>query len=308
MSESASDHRDSSPPSDWPRVPQFGLKSLFLLTTIMAVLCAVASLGGYGTFLAVVAGVGVLSCFVTYWTVGMRLPALFVLLCILPLLASIVFALMLPASAEHRNRDSCENRLHQLGIGLLNYVDKHGALPPVVVSDSDGQAIHSWRTLILPEVEEQTLYSRFTLDEAWNNQGNFQLSQTPLTVFQCPDERGIGPYDTSYVAVIGPGTAWRRDRGVKLSEITDGAANTILLVEMPKSGIKWAKPQDLDLNDLPQGITQQNLLQSLACHHSGFNAVFADAHVEFIPSTIPWQDFMALLTIAGGETVDRSKW
>src|SRR5262249_35129557 len=153
----------------------------------------------------------------------------------------------------HRNHDSCTNRLHQLGIGLLNYVDKHGALPPVVVTDSDGQAIHSWRTLILPEIEEQTLYSGFKLDEPWNSQNNLRLSQTALTVFQCPDERSIGPYDTSYVAVIGPGSAWKRDRGVKLSEITDGPANTIVLIEMPKSGIKWAKPQDLDLSNLPPG-------------------------------------------------------
>jgi len=107
---------------------------------------------------------------------------------------------------------------------------------------------------------------------------------------------------------VGPGTIWRADQGVKPSEIKDGMTDTILLVEMGNSGIKWAEPRDLDLNNLPAGITKQNLLHALSNHAGGFNAVFADGHLEFILETISWEDFMAMLTIAGGETVDRSKW
>jgi prepilin-type processing-associated H-X9-DG protein len=102
--------------------------------------------------------------------------------------------------------------------------------------------------------------------------------------------------------------AWSVPGGAKLSDITDRPENTILLVEMKNSGIKWAEPRDLDLNNLPPGITKQNLLHSLSNHAGGFNAVFADTHVEFIPETIPWADFEALLTVAGGEKMDREKW
>jgi prepilin-type processing-associated H-X9-DG protein len=89
---------------------------------------------------------------------------------------------------------------------------------------------------------------------------------------------------------------------------------------MKNSGINWAEPRELDLEHLPSGITKQNLLESLSDHttqnflksltnHAGcFNAVFADGHVEAIPVDITWDQFMAMLTIAGGEKVDRSSW
>ena len=64
----------------------------------------------------------------------------------------------------------------------------------------------------------------------------------------------------------------------------------------------------MDLAHLPAGITKQNLLHALSNHAGGFNATFADGHVEFIPEDIPWTDFEVMLTIAGGEKVDRDKW
>jgi prepilin-type processing-associated H-X9-DG protein len=168
--------------------------------------------------------------------------------------------------------------------------------------------MHSWRTLILPEVEEGKLYSRYDFSEPWDGPYNSRITRADLACYQCPCDPSAVPRYTTYVAVIGPGTAWSVAGGAKPSDFVDGLADTILLVEMQNSGIKWAEPRDLDLNNLPPGITKQNLLQSLSGHPGGFNAVFGDAHVEFIPSTIPWADFVALLSIAGGEKVDRSKW
>jgi prepilin-type processing-associated H-X9-DG protein len=110
------------------------------------------------------------------------------------------------------------------------------------------------------------------------------------------------------VAVAGPGTAWHPSRGLAKAEIKDNPHDTILVVELKNSGIGWAEPRDFDLSNLPPGITKDNLLKSLSNHKGGFHALFADGHIEFIPDTIPWRDFEAMLTIAGGETVDRSKW
>jgi prepilin-type processing-associated H-X9-DG protein len=77
---------------------------------------------------------------------------------------------------------------------------------------------------------------------------------------------------------------------------------------MRNSGIAWAEPRDLDLSNLPPGLTPQNLLNSITNHPGVIEVLFADGHVEPIPTTIPWADFLAMLTIAGGETIDRSKW
>ena len=162
----------------------------------------------------------------------------------------------------------------------------------------------------MPLIEEGKLFSQYHGDEPWDSANNKSVTTNQLRIYQCPSDTGTVDHDadTSYVAIIGPGTAWPAGQGIQWSDIKDNPADTILLVEMKDSGIAWAEPRDLDLNNLPPGITQQNLLQSLANHPVFFHALFADGHVDDIPDTISWSEFMALLTIAGGETVDRSKW
>jgi hypothetical protein len=155
--------------------------------------------------------------------------------------------------------------------------------------------------------DEQTdVFSRVRLKEPWNSPHNRFLSQTDIELFHCPKDPGFKQGNTSYVAIVGPGTAWRVGQGVPLQAIKDGVHDTILLVEMKSSGIHWAEPKDLDLEHLPPGITTDNLVRSLSPHERGFFAVFADGHVEFIPNTITWDDFHAMLTIAGGEKVNRT--
>jgi prepilin-type processing-associated H-X9-DG protein len=306
MASLTDDHRDRiAPIGANPPPVQFGLRTIFVVTAIAAVLGAGASAGGETGFFAAMFAV---SAGVTVWGLLNRPNRLVEFGC-LGCVASMVFLLLAPVGMdEHaRNRVSCPNYMKQLGLALLNFADKHQTLPPAVVFDSRGLPMHSWRTLILPEIEEGTLYATYHFDEPWNGPRNRTVTQVEVRDFQCPEDKPK-PFETSYVAIIGPGTAWSVPGGAKLSDITDGPENTILLVEMKNSGIKWAEPRDLDLNNLPPGLTKQNLLHSLSNHAGGFNAVFADAHVEFIPETIPWTDFEALLTIAGGEKVDRSRW
>ena len=153
------------------------------------------------------------------------------------------------------------------------------------------------------------LFARLALSEEQPAPKNhLPLSVGFLRVMQCPSD--VDSWDggyTSYVAVVGPNTASRTDEGVKMSEIKD-PKNTILVVEMKNSGIKWAEPRDLDLENLPDGITKDNLFAHLSNHPGGFNALFADGHVEFIPVTIPWSDFEALVSIRGEKKIEREQW
>jgi len=58
---------------------------------------------------------------------------------------------------------------------MHNYESTHGQMPPAVVYGSDGQALHSWRVLILPYIEQGELYRQFKLDEPWDSPHNIQL-------------------------------------------------------------------------------------------------------------------------------------
>ena len=66
--------------------------------------------------------------------------------------------------------------------------------------------------------------------------------------FNCPDDpQNAGnrcPNLTSYLAVVGPHTAWSGATPRKLSDFKN-PSKTILLVEVANSGIHWAEPRDL---------------------------------------------------------------
>jgi prepilin-type processing-associated H-X9-DG protein len=284
--------------------PQFGIKSLLLLIALIAAtIGAIASEDRNDPSFGASLIAGVLLTVVALATRRYGLSAVFGIVFV----SAFVLKSTIICKIEHGARSECANQLHQVAIGLLNYEDKHRSLPPVCLTDGMGTPVHSWRTLILPEIEEQELFNRYRIGEPWNSPHNKKLTETPIGMFRCPRDNGAGEYDTSYVAIVGPNTAWATNKGTKLSQIKD-RSKTILLIEMKKSGIKWAEPRDLDLSNLPPGVTKQNLLQTLSNHADGsVNVVFADGHTDSISSSIPWVEFEAMLSISGGETKDRSK-
>jgi prepilin-type processing-associated H-X9-DG protein len=213
-------------------------------------------------------------------------------------------SLKAPNSFPPGRRSICRDQLKHLGLALLYYEAMYNQLPPVATLDENRQPLHSWRTLILPLSDEQELAGHIKFGEPWNSPHNQSALHKNLEYFRCPSETNGKNEETSYVAIIGPGTAWQPGKGLKLGAIRDKPSETILLVEMKNSGIYWAEPRDLDLNALPAGITEANLLASISNHVGGFNAFFADGSVRFISMDTPWKTFMAMLTINGGETID----
>ena len=72
-------------------------------------------------------------------------------------------------------------------------------------------------------------------------------------VYSCPADTTASEGTTSYVAVVGPHAAWRADKAVRKSDITDGVSETILLVEVSESGVDWLEPRDLAFDEAAGG-------------------------------------------------------
>ena len=71
--------------------------------------------------------------------------------------------LLLPAVLAARDaarRIKCTNNLKQLGIGLHNYHDTHGALPPGYIPQN-GYPVggFGWESRSLPHLEQSSLYA-----------------------------------------------------------------------------------------------------------------------------------------------------
>jgi prepilin-type processing-associated H-X9-DG protein len=204
----------------------------------------------------------------------------------------------------------CPSNLRNIGFAFQQFVMQKDHFPSVYTADASGKPLMSWRMAIVPYLGQEDLYRQLDLKDAWNSSKNRPLTTHRIELFQCPfdpDQKKIANC-TSYVAIVGPGTVWEVGKKISPSQIRDNLSDTLLVIEMNSSGIAWAEPRDLDLSNLPPGLTQYNLFDHLSNHNGGFEALFADGHIEFIPNTIPWSQFMAILTIAGGEKVDRSTW
>jgi prepilin-type processing-associated H-X9-DG protein len=212
-------------------------------------------------------------------------------------------ALLLPAvqsAREAARRMQCSNNMKQIGLALHNYHDTYQSFPPAYTVDADGKPLHSWRTLILPFLNQQAIYSQIDLSEPWDSPKNAQFNNAVIPVFQCEsDSPGPG---CDYVAIVGPNTLFQGPAGVSMSQIIDGTSNTIAVVEAKGNVTSWMAPVDLDFAKMkfaPNGGAGE----SGSNHPGGMNAVFADGSVRFLSNSIAPNTMQNLTTINDGQVI-----
>jgi hypothetical protein len=101
-----------------------------------------------------------------------------------------------------------ENILLQLGLAMHSYSAMHGHLPPAAIYDKDDKPLLSWRVLLLPYLEQNTLYKEFHLNEPWDSEHNKQLLTKMPKLFAGPDEKALAAHETHYQVFVGKGTAF----------------------------------------------------------------------------------------------------
>jgi|SRR5262245_43729646 len=213
-------------------------------------------------------------------------------------------ALLLPAVQQAREaarRSQCKNNLKMISLALFNYESAHGTFPPAYIPDENGKPMHSWRVLILPFLDDSTLYSQYNFSEPWDGPNNSRLLSQMPAVYNCPSHAGgPGTTTTAYAAVFGEHCVFRGSKPVKIMDITDGTSNTLIIAEASKAGIPWMKPEDIDitlhptLGD-PGGFSSD--------HTGGVHGVMADGSVHFLSQSISQQVLDALFTRDGKEAV-----
>jgi prepilin-type processing-associated H-X9-DG protein len=216
----------------------------------------------------------------------------------------VLVALLLPAvqaAREAARRTSCSNNLKQIGLAMHNYHDVHKAFPPAYTVDEDGNRLHSWRTLLLPYLEQSALYEQIRLDEPWDSDHNRRFSETVLPLYNCPSNPDGGVY-TSYMVIEGDGALFQGSEPTRIRDITDGTSNTLLVVEVTGTSTPWMEPADLDF-DACQMVINSGPTDMGSPHPGGAQAALADGSVRFLSETIDPTDLRSLITRSGGEVV-----
>ena len=238
--------------------------------------------------------------------------------------ASVTWAKRAYDGAREAARSSqCAGHLKQIGLALLNYESTYGCFPPAYVADAQGKPLYSWRVVLMAELDrtERSFGGRlaggFHFDEAWDSPRNRKLhGLTPDNMLNCPcDRRTTGTTGTNYVAVVGPGTMFPSDgTSRRLDGVTDGPANTLIVVEIVNAGIHWMEPRELDwktmsfqLNDRTHPSVSSNH-PAWGSNYPGPNVLTVDGMVTSLPSNLRPETLRALLTVAGGERIESREW
>jgi hypothetical protein len=293
-------------PEPAPKPFQFSLRHLL---AVMAAVC-VAGAGYQWIGPGVLCVLALVAVAYGFFLAMERSPGATVILTVV--LVGGFLMLSLPAVAplgprSPAKRTVCHNNLRQITLALQNYHDVYKSFPPAYVADENGKPMHSWRVLLLPFIRPD-IYQAYRFDEPWDGPNNRQFADSIVSLYQCPSDGEDMAGQTSYVAVVGPGTAWPGAKSVRLGDIADGPENTILIVEVHKSGIHWMEPRDLDASQMPMTINARPAAKGaspgISSGHPGVaQAARADGSVFAIDEDTPPATVRAMLTIAGGETV-----
>ncbi|MFO0937230.1 MAG: DUF1559 domain-containing protein [Gemmataceae bacterium] len=106
---------------------------------------------------------------------------------------AILIGLLLPAVQKVReaaSRIQCQNNLKQIGLATHGYHDAFQFFPASgwtkTGPGNPSGKWHSWRTVILPYVEQDNLRRVFDLNFHWWEPVNLPAASTPVKLYQCP--------------------------------------------------------------------------------------------------------------------------
>ncbi len=217
-------------------------------------------------------------------------------------IGGVLVAMMLPAvrrGREPARRSQCKNNLKQIALALHNYEERYHAFPPAYTVDADGTPLHSWRTLILPFLDQQPLYETIDLSKPWDDPANAEAFKTSLSVYHCPSDSAPQNH-TTYLASAGSNGCFRLTEPRRLSEITDGLSQTLMVIEVPSDrSVPWMSPLDAD-----ESLVLSLGPESKLAHPGGMDAALCDGSVRFLSTAIPAATRRALISVAGGDRAE----
>lgn len=152
----------------------------------------------------------------------------------------------------------------------------------------------SFRVGLLPYVEQNALHKQFDMSQSWNSPKNQSASNTKLAVFTAPGGDELASTNTPYRVFYGGGALFNEDgKPVRLTDISDGTSNTIMMVHATDQ-VPWAEPREFKYSD------KMPLPKLGPPNGKGGNVLMADGSVRFLPNTVSERTLRLAITRADG--------
>jgi prepilin-type processing-associated H-X9-DG protein len=276
---------------------QYRLSTVFII--FFAVAATLAFFGDVGVFVAF----GLLLIAFVANRINRSLTEIIVFSSIVALVAYL-FVPALAVSHERERQEKCVKNLLEIGQALQRYHDIYGHYPALVIKDTNGHPLWSWRVEILSGLGHGNIFNELRKTEPWNSPYNIELLDRDkpraygcsIPEYYCPSGgNNNGDNSSNYGAIIGPDSAWRNNNSVSRSDLPDGGVHTPMVVEILNPGHHWAEPNNLSVEELLERIRGEHGRDNLSNHPTICNILFADGSVWSIPKDLPFPVWQRLL-------------
>jgi hypothetical protein len=230
------------------------------------------------------------------------------------------------AAQDAARKTQTKNNLKMLGLAMHTFSDTYGAFPPGGVKLEDGTPMHGW-AIFLTSHANYFDYGKIDYTVPWNRPPNDVLFKCLVTDFYSPshpgplfDKEGYGlsPFAANVhlfpIRTVEPVSAaqpnnrskWfdqlqKQSLLIKLSDITDGTANTIMLGTAIDRLKPWGHPANvrdpaLGINRSPEGFGGPP-------QWHGGTFLMCDGNVRFFNEKVDPKIMQSLGTPASGDAI-----
>lgn len=164
--------------------------------------------------------------------------------------AGVVAFVVVPTIREMREAERmsvAKNNLKQMGLAAHEFHDIYWHFPPLAPAEWDDseRPPMSWHATILPSIEQGNVYLGIEQKKAWDDPVNRRMFQWEVSTFLHPRNEmktdAAGYAVTHFVHNTG---LVRRERGMKIGQITDGSSSTMMAGEINAAFPAWGDPSN----------------------------------------------------------------
>jgi hypothetical protein len=176
-------------------------------------------------------------------------------------------------AAEQKKISTLMHNMAEIAGALNAFKSRHGAYPPIALTNKNGEKVLSWRVALLKFLNEDSLYKEFDCEQRWDAPCNKKLLAKMPQVFAHPRQ---GMEDVSRgLTHIWPTQADTRAFTGTPRTAQEFLRQPVLIVEAPKS-IEWTKTDGFV--DVELMVPNQLSLM----RPGGYYAAYHDESVAFV--------------------------